>query len=185
MIVFPRAGRALRWPFTNPLAAPLWLALRLYLGTVWLQFGIGKLQGGWLGGNTMHDLLSAIARGHTATPLPAYRHVAQALLEAGADRWLSAAIPLLEIAVALALFGGVLLVPAVIGATLLNLNFVLSGMATWQFDGRIVALQLLLLLAWRVADRLGVGRLRKASPVGSGARVGHSAKASISAASVT
>ncbi len=69
-----------------------------------------------------------------------------------AGGWIpSAAIPLTELLVAAAFFSGLLLVPAAIGAVLLNLNLILSGIATWQFDGRIILLQLLLLVAWRVA----------------------------------
>lgn len=149
----------LRWAFANRRSSALWLALRVYLGSVWLQFGVAKLRDGWLGGNPLHDLLGAVARGHTPTPFPAYRRVAAALLDVGADRAMSIAIPLLEVGVAVAFFAGVLLVPAAVGASLLNLNLVLSGIATLSFDGRIIALQLLLLAGWRVAGHLGVARL--------------------------
>lgn len=153
-----RVHELLAWPFSSRLASPLWLALRIYLGSVWLQFGWAKVEGGWLTGNQVRGMLEAVADGLTRTPLPAYRHVARALLEVGADRWLSVGIPLAEIAVALAFFSGLLLVPAAVGATLLNLNLILSGIAAWHFDGRIIALQLLLLAAWRVADYVGVAR---------------------------
>lgn len=149
----------LRWPFASRLASPLWLGIRIYLGSIWLQFGLAKVEGGWLTGNPMHSMLDAIARGMTPAPFPAYRHVAQALLDVGADRWMSVGLPLAELAVALAFFSGVLLVPAAVGASLLNLNLILSGMASWQFDGRIIALQLLLLAAWRVADYVGLARV--------------------------
>lgn len=149
----------LGWPFSSRLASPLWLGIRIYLGTIWLQFGLAKVTGGWLTGNPMHSMLDAIARGMTPAPFPAYRHVARALLEAGADRWISVGLPLAELAVALAFFGGVLLVPAAVGASLLNLNLILSGLASWHFDGRIIALQLLLVAAWRVADYVGLARI--------------------------
>jgi uncharacterized membrane protein YphA (DoxX/SURF4 family) len=149
----------LRWPFSSRLASPLWLGIRIYLGSIWLQFGLAKVEGGWLTGNPMHSMLDAIARGMTPAPFPAYRHVAGALLEVGADRWMSVGLPLAELAVALAFFSGILLVPAAVGASLLNLNLILSGMASWQFDGRIIALQLLLLAAWRVADYVGLQRI--------------------------
>ena len=152
----------LAWPFTHRLASLVWLAVRVYLGSVWLQFGLAKLRGGWLTGNPMHGMLDAIASGLTPAPFPAYRHVAQALLDVGADRWMSVGIPLAELAVAAAFFSGLLLVPAAVGATLLNLNLILSGVASWHFDGRIIALQLLLVLAWRVADYLGVARVAPA-----------------------
>ena len=154
-----RAGiRAIvRWPFASPLAAPLWLALRIYLGSIWLQFGLTKVRAGWLTTNPMEEILSLVARGLTPTPVPAYERVAELLLALELDRVLSVAIPLLELGFAAAFFAGVLLVPAAIAATLLNLNLLLSGIATWDFDGRVIGLQLLLLLAWRVAGYLGMG----------------------------
>jgi thiosulfate dehydrogenase (quinone) large subunit len=152
-----RIRAIVRWPFASPLAAPLWLALRIYLGTIWLQFGLTKVRTGWLTANPMEEILSLVARGLTPTPVPSYRRVAGLLMALDVDRVLSVAIPVLEIAFAAAFFAGVLLVPAAIGACLLNLNLVLSGIATWHFDGRVIALQLLLLLAWRVAGFLGMG----------------------------
>ncbi len=154
-----RIAHAARWPFASRFASPLWLGVRIYLGSVWLQFGLAKLRGGWLTGNPLHALLDTVARGQTPAPFPAYRHVARTLIDTGADRILSAAIPLTELLVAAAFFTGLLLVPAAAGAVLLNLNLILSGIATWQFDGRIILLQLLLLVAWRVAGFLGLGQV--------------------------
>ncbi len=152
-----RARAAARLLFASPLASPLWLVLRVYLGSVWLQFGLAKVRGGWLTENPLRGLLRAVADGSTPAPLEAYRPVAGLLVEVGADRVLSVAIPLAELAVAGAFFAGVLLVPAAIGACLLNLNLILAGVASLRFDGRIILLQLLLLAAWRAAGFLGLG----------------------------
>ena len=159
----PRAlhTRALTWPFRSTLTSPVWLVLRLYLASVWLQFGVGKIRGGWLEGDGLHGLLSAVAAGGTPAPFPFYARVAELLVATGMDRVLSVVIPLAEVGVGLAFLTGVLLVPAAIGATLLNVNLVLSGVATLRFDGRIIALQILLLLAWRVAGYLGLGTLAR------------------------
>lgn len=155
----PRQIKLLSWPFRSPLASPVWLALRVYLASVWLQFGIGKIRGGWLDGDALQGLLSAVAAGHTPAPFPAYARVAELLVATGMDSALSVLIPLAEVAVAAAFISGVLLVPAAIAATLLNLNLILSGIASIHFDGRIIAMQLMLLLAWRVAGYLGLGTL--------------------------
>ena len=152
-----RIRAIVRWPFASPLAAPLWLALRVYLGSIWLQFGLTKVRTGWLTANPMEEILTLVAKGLTPTPVPVYRRVAELLLALELDRVLSVAIPLLEIGFAAAFFAGVVLVPAAIAACLLNLNLLLSGIATWDFDGRVIGLQLLLLLAWRVAGYLGMG----------------------------
>lgn len=155
----PRQIKLLAWPFRSPIASPLWLVLRFYLASVWLQFGTGKLRGGWLDGDALHGLLSAVAAGQTPAPFPAYTRVAELLVATGMDRVLSVLIPLTEVAIAAAFICGVLLVPAAIAATLLNLNLILSGIASLHFDGRIIAMQVLLLLAWRVAGYLGLGTL--------------------------
>lgn len=155
----PRPIKALTWPFRSPFSSPAWLALRLYLAQVWLQFGAGKIRGGWLRGDGLHDLLSAVAAGHTPAPFRFYERVADLLVSTGMDNVLSVLIPLLEVSVGVAFISGVLLVPAAVAATLLNVNLVLSGVASLRFDGRIIALQVLLLLAWRVAGYLGLGTL--------------------------
>lgn len=151
--------RLSRWPFVSRLASPVWLALRIYLGSVWLQFGLAKIQGGWLASNPLESLLGAIAAGQVPTPLPFYSRIAAVLVNTGADQVLSFAIPLVEVAISVAFFASVFLVPAAVGAILLNINLILSGIASLQFDGRIIALQLLLLLAWRVAGTIGLGTL--------------------------
>lgn len=155
----PRQIKLLSWPFRSLIASPVWLVLRFYLASIWLQFGIGKLRGGWLDGDALHGLLSAVAAGHTPAPFPAYTRVAELLVATGMDRVLSVLIPLTEVAIAAAFISGLLLVPAAIAATLLNLNLILSGIASIHFDGRIIAMQVLLLLAWRVAGYLGLGTL--------------------------
>lgn len=151
--------KVLTWPFRSLLASPAWLLLRLYLASVWLQFGIGKIRGGWLDGDGLHGLLGTVAAGQTPAPFPFYARVAELLVSTGMDRVLSVAMPLLEVGVALAFITGVMLVPAAAAATLLNVNLVLSGVASIHFDGRIIAMQLLLLLAWRVAGYLGLGTI--------------------------
>ena len=158
----PRIARPisiLSWPFRSPLASPAWLLLRFYLASVWLQFGVGKIRGGWLRGDGLHALLSLVGNGQTPAPVPGYSRVAALLVETGMDRVLSVAIPLMEVAVAAAFITGVMLVPAAIGAILLNVNLILSGVASLHFDGRIIAMQTMLLLAWRVAGYLGLGTL--------------------------
>jgi uncharacterized membrane protein YphA (DoxX/SURF4 family) len=161
------ARRVIAVPFTHRYAAPVWLLVRLHLAWMWLRFGVAKIRDGWLAENPLHDLLGAVAQGYTATPLEPYRHVAELLLAVGGDRALSVLIPIFEVAVGLMFLSGIGLVPAAILASLLNVNLILSGVATWAFDGRFIALQLLLLAAWRVAGRLGAGTLLKRSVFGS------------------
>jgi hypothetical protein len=45
-------------------------------------------------------------------------------------------------------------------ATFINLNLMLAGLSSWQFDGRIVVLQLVLLAVGMAATRYGPRSLR-------------------------
>ncbi|HZG42310.1 MAG TPA: hypothetical protein VEY93_05070 [Longimicrobium sp.] len=154
-----RRFRLLTWPFRSPFSSPLWLALRMYLGLVWMTFGLGKIQAGWLTSNPLRPLLTAVAEGQTQTPLDFYTHVARLMVDTGADGVLSVLIPLAEVGVAISFFSGVLLVPAALVAIGINLNLILAGIASVHFDGRIIVMQVLLLAAWRVAGLLGLGTL--------------------------
>ena len=150
---------ALRWPFVHRYASPIWLAVRVYLGWTWLQVGLGQVNSGWLTSDPIGLMFTQIVEGKIAVPLLFYRDVASMLLAGGISPLISHSMPIAQIAVALAFFSGVLVVPAAIGAILLNLNIILSGIGLIALDGQFIMLQLLLILAWRSASRLGVERL--------------------------
>lgn len=153
---FDRIRVRIRWLFSTPLAAPAWFAIRIYLGVVWIRFGWGKIDDGWLQTDAMGPLLKAIAHGATTVPVEAYREVAGLLASLGVGPILSILVPLAEILFAAAFFSGVMVGPAAVAASLLNANLILSGVASIHFDGRIIALQLLLAAAWRTSGYLGL-----------------------------
>jgi uncharacterized membrane protein YphA (DoxX/SURF4 family) len=158
------AGRVIgviRWPFTNKFAAPIWLALRLYIAWIWFQMSMGKFQAGWLTSDPVGTLLRLIEKGTLAVPLPFYRGVAGALLDAGATPFISHSMPFLEKAVALAFATGVLVPAAAVGAILLNINIVLSGMGVPAFDGPIIAAEILFVLSFRVVGAIGFEALAR------------------------
>jgi uncharacterized membrane protein YphA (DoxX/SURF4 family) len=152
------AGRllaAIRWPFTNKFAAPIWLALRLYIAWIWFQMSMSKFQAGWLTSDPVGTMFKMIEKGSIAVPLPFYRSVAGALLDAGVSPMISHSMPFLEMAVALSFASGVLVPAAAVGAILLNINIILSGLGTPAFDGPIIASQLLFLASYRVVGAVG------------------------------
>jgi len=146
---------AIRWPFTNKFAAPVWLALRLYIAWIWFQMSMGKFQAGWLTSDPVGTLFKLIEKGTLAVPLPFYRGVAGVLLDAGVSPIISHSMPFLEMAVALAFATGVLVAAAAVGAILLNINIVLSGLGVPAFDGPIIAAELLFVLSFRVVGAIG------------------------------
>jgi uncharacterized membrane protein YphA (DoxX/SURF4 family) len=148
-----------RWPFTNRLASPIWLAVRLYLAYTWFTMGLDKFSSGFLTGDPIGQMLGMAGNGALPVPLEAYRPVARWLVDLGLTPLLSHSMPFLELAVALSFISGILLVPAALGAVFLNANFLLSGVGIAQLDGLCIVLQLLLLLAFRVAGYIGVQRI--------------------------
>ena len=123
------------------------LALRGYLASVWLRFGIAKLQDGWLSTNPLRPLFTSIAAGQLPTTAPGYASVARLMVATHADAVLSVAIPFAEIAIALALLFNVRPRTAALVACALNMNLLLAGVATFGLDGRMIVLQLLLVAA--------------------------------------
>lgn len=145
-----------RWPFTNRFASPLWLFVRFYLAYTWFTMGLDKLSSGFLTGDPIGDILRLTGSGVLPVPIEGFRPVAQLLVDLGVTPLLSHSMPFLEMAIALSFVSGVLLVPAAFGAIFLNANFLLSGIAIVALDGRFIVLQLLLILAFRVAGYIGL-----------------------------
>ncbi|MBK9714300.1 MAG: hypothetical protein IPO81_23785 [Kouleothrix sp.] len=158
-LVASRAIAIIRWPFTNKFAAPIWLVLRLYIASIWFQMSISKFRAGWLTSDPLSQLFKLIENGTMPVPLPFYREIAGAMLHAGITPYLSHGMPFLEMAAALAFASGVLVPVAAVGAILLNINIILSGMGTPAFDAPIIASQILFLLSYRVVGAIGFERI--------------------------
>jgi uncharacterized membrane protein YphA (DoxX/SURF4 family) len=178
-----RAIAAIFWPFTNKYASPIWLALRLYLAWIWFQMGISKLQAGWLTNDPIGQMLRLVENGTIAVPLPFYRGVAGALIDAGITPMLSHSMPFMELAVALSFAAGVLVPVAAVGAILLNVNFILSGIGNLELDGPVIAGQILLVLSYRVVSTIGFEKLAMRI-LNSAVRLARPAKASPAAVAV-
>lgn len=148
-----------RWSFTNRFASPIWLAVRLYLGYMWFIMGLTKIGAGFLTSDPIGDILKLVGNGILPVPVETFRPVAQLLVDFGASPLLSFSMPFLEMAIALSFVSGVLIVPAAVGAIFLNVTFILSGIGQIQLDGRFIALQLLLILAFRIVSYIGIERL--------------------------
>jgi uncharacterized membrane protein YphA (DoxX/SURF4 family) len=146
-------------PFTHKYTSPIWLALRLYLAWIWLQMGTQKIQAGWLTNDPIGQMLKLVENGTIPVPLSFYRGVAGMLVDSGITPMLSHSMPFMELAVALSFATGVLVPVAAVGAILLNINFVLSGIGNIELDGPVIAGQLLLVLSYRVVGLIGFEKL--------------------------
>jgi thiosulfate dehydrogenase [quinone] large subunit len=149
----------IRWPFTSRYTAPLWLALRLYIGWIFFQMGLNKMEAGWLNSDPTGDLLKLVANGKIPVPFEFYRGVADLLIGAGVTSVLSYTMPFMELAIALAFFSGVLTPLAAFGAILLNINFILAGIGQIGLDGPIIIANIMFILSYRVVGVIGFEKL--------------------------
>lgn len=136
------------------------LAVRLYAASVWWRFAVAKIEQGWLAGNPMRPLLELVAAGTLPGTAPGYDALAQSALRLGLDLPMARALPLLESVIAAALVLGVRVRTVALLAAFVNLNLLLSGIGNMAIDGRLIVLQLLLLLAGRRAGSPGWRDLR-------------------------
>ena len=145
--------------FIRRATALLALGVRFYLAFVWVRYGIGKIETGWLTSNPLKGLIDVVAKGYTNAWLPIYEPLARWVLALGIDSALAIAFPLTELAIGMALITGALLRPALVLAIFINLNLVLSGLAPWTFDSRVIVLQLLVLALGTAGSRYGLRSL--------------------------
>jgi NADH dehydrogenase len=152
---------------TNPrfhrTAAALALGLRFYLAYVWFRYGIGKIESGWLTASLLRPLVEIVANGYTNAWLPIYQPLARLTLALGLDRWLGIAFPLVELAIAAALVTGIRARAALAVAILINVNLVFAGLAPWQFDGRLIGLEMLTLVLGAAVSSYGLRSLISAA----------------------
>lgn len=118
--------------------------------------GVAKIGAGFLTGDPIAPILKLGADGTLSVPVEFWRPIADFLLWSGLTPLISFGMPFMEMAVVLAFVSEVLVVPAAIDATLLNVIFVLLGLGQIQFDGRFIVLQLLLIAAFRIVSKIGI-----------------------------
>ncbi len=136
-------------------------ALRGYLAIIWLRFGLAKLRDGWLTSNPLKPLLTLVGANLLPTTAPGYAPIARLIVSTHADALLAVAIPLTEIAIGAALVSGFRVRTTALIACALNVNLLLSGLASWSLDGRMLLLQAILIAALTLDH---TARKQKAEP---------------------
>jgi thiosulfate dehydrogenase [quinone] large subunit len=149
-----------RFLFHDTRSAPLWLAVRLYVGFAWLEAGYHKATGpGWLdGGAALKGYWAKAVAVNPATgtgPITYdwYRNFLQYMLDQQWYTWFGKVIVAGELLVGIGiLVGGLVGLAAFFGA-LLNMSFLLAGSAST--NPVLFTLAILLMLAWQVAGYWG------------------------------
>lgn len=147
--------------FGNTLFAWVWLVARLWVASVWLQSGWGKitnpkwvetgeaLKGFWLG---------AVA----VEPKPViyfdwYRSFIQTLLDMQAYTWFAKVVAYSEVLIGAALVLGAFVGIAAFFGAFMNWNFMMAGTAS--SNPMLLVITILLILAWKTAGYYGLDRI--------------------------
>jgi thiosulfate dehydrogenase [quinone] large subunit len=148
--------------FNDTRSAPIWLALRLWIGLDWLYAGYEKMTGtGWLdGGKSLLGFWKgAVAIPPTGKPpitYTWYRDFLQTLIDGQSYTWFSWLIVFGEIAVGLGLIFGCLTAIAAFFGTLMNFSFMMAG--STSSNPMMFALTIFIILAWKNAGWYGLDR---------------------------
>jgi thiosulfate dehydrogenase [quinone] large subunit len=148
--------------FNDTRSAPIWLALRLWIGLDWFYAGYEKFTGtGWLDGGTG---LLGFWKGAVAIPPTGkapitytwYRDFLQGLIDSQSYTWFSWLIVFGEMAVGLGLIFGCLTAVAAFFGTLMNFSFMMAG--STSSNPMMFALTIFIILAWKNAGWYGLDR---------------------------
>jgi thiosulfate dehydrogenase [quinone] large subunit len=148
--------------FNNTKSAPLWLALRIWIGLDWFYAGFEKMVGtGWIDGGKS---LLGFWKGAAAIPATGkapitytwYRDFLNGLIDTQSHTWFAWLIVFGEMAVGLGLIFGCFTALAAFFGTLLNFSFMMAGSSS--SNPMMFALTIFLILAWKNAGWWGLDR---------------------------
>jgi thiosulfate dehydrogenase [quinone] large subunit len=147
--------------FQSTRFAWLWLIIRVYLGYGWLSSGWGKITNpAWATGEPLSGFWQgAVAIPETGRPAIAYdwyRSFIQMMLDTQSYTWFADLIMYGELLVGIALILGAFTGIAAFAGSFMNWNFIMAGSAST--NGWMLALSILIILAWKVAGWYGLDR---------------------------
>jgi thiosulfate dehydrogenase [quinone] large subunit len=152
-----------QWLFNDTRSAPLWLALRLWIGLDWFYAGFEKATGGgWLdsGGKSLlgfwKGALAVSPSGKPAITYTWYRDFLQGLVDSQSYSWFAWLIVFGEMAVGLGLIFGCLTAIAAFFGTLMNFSFMLAGSSS--SNPVLFGMTIFIILAWKTAGWWGLDR---------------------------
>lgn len=143
--------------FADTRFAWIWLIPRLYLAYVWLPSAWGKLNNpAWVQtGEALKGFwMNALSSGDIKFEW--YSGFLQFLVNIEAWTWMGKLIPLGELFVGLSLLLGAFVGIGAFGGAFLNWNFLMAG--TLSTNPLLIILEILLILAWKVAGWYGLDR---------------------------
>lgn len=180
--------RLARFLFRSERSALIWLVVRLWVGWQWLSAGWEKVTGsgtsnwlthsnqlrGFIGGADYAWAHQALTQGHPQVP---YKWVLDVFNGMSGNALIFSRVDsIAELAIGAGLIAGCLTGIAAAGGIALNFMYIAGGSA--GVNGIMMALGILLILAWRVAGYYGIDRFvldprRRSGVVGSLRRARH------------
>ena len=148
--------------FNSTKSAPLWLALRVWIGLDWFYAGFEKATGtGWLDGGKgllgfWKGAVALPATGKPAITYTWYRDFLNGLIDSQSHTWFAWLITFGEMAVGLGLIFGCLTAIAAFFGTLLNFSFMMAG--STSSNPMMFGLTIFIILAWKNAGWWGLDR---------------------------
>ena len=165
-VVTTRKGAVVQEPsiitklLNHPLAAWLWLPIRVWLGWQWLKAGWEKLiNPAWLqtGAGLKGFLMGAAAASANGKPVIHYSWYSdflKLLVSSGSYVWMAKLVSVGETLVGIALILGMFTGFAALFGGFMNFNYLMAG--TVSVNPMFLVLAVTLLLAWKVSGYIGV-----------------------------
>ncbi len=151
----------IKFLFSNTKMAWLWLIVRIYVGYTWVEASLHKLSSPeWMqSGEALKGYWSnavSIPEAPARAPIyfDWYRSFIQSMLDSQSYVWFAKLIAIGELLVGVALIIGLFVGLAAFFGGLMNFNFLLSG--SLGSGPLLLVLQILLIIAWKIAGHLGV-----------------------------
>ncbi len=165
-VVTTRKGAVVQEPsiitmlLNHPLAAWLWLPIRVWLGWQWLEAGLHKVESAaWMQtGAALKGFLSgavaAAANGQPVIHYTWYSNFLSMLISSGSYAWMAKLVAVGETLVGVALILGMFTGLAAFFGGFMNFNYLMAG--TVSVNPMFLVLAVTLLVAWKVSGYIGL-----------------------------
>jgi len=151
------APRVIKWLTRSKLAAPVWTAMRVWLGIMWIEAGVSKLWGAENPG-FLHNNGAAVAgfAGHAVASYSWWASFLHSFVVPNAG-WIGVLVAVAEFLAGIGLALGLFTPAAALGALILNVVYMLSGTAGVNPFYAVFAV--VILATWRTSGWIGADGL--------------------------
>lgn len=166
-VVTTRKGAVVQEPsivtmlLNHPLAAWLWLPIRVWLGWQWITAGLEKIENpAWLQtGAALKGFLAGAVAAVSKSGAPVihytwYSNFLQLLISSGSYVWMAKLVSLGETLVGVALILGIFTGFAAFFGGFMNFNYLMAG--TVSVNPMFLVISVTLMLAWKVSGYIGL-----------------------------